>query len=235
MNIAVFDENQTHREFISFLIQDYCENHMLSQKLFLFDRLPNLLSHAMSGKLDLIFINITAPILRQLKTSCLFREIHSGPLLVFTLLETDLTASLLRTHAFAFLLKPFERAEFARVFERCLKQLPPSEYFITVKEARQMVRISLCDIMYTSNDNHYVCIHTKKRIVRTYMPFSHFQEMLSGHNEFVLYYRNSAVNMHYIEQISKNCILMQNGDTLPLCRSLQIQTRQAYSEFCQYR
>lgn len=234
MNIAVFDENKAHRELISFYIQDYCENHMLTRQLFHYDRLSEFLCQTMSGRFDLVFVNVTAPILRQLKTSCLFRETTSGPLLVFTLLEADLTATLLRTHAFAFLLKPFGKTEFNRVFERCLKQLPPAGHFITVKESRQMIQIALHDILYTANDNHYVCIHTIHRVIRTYMPFSHFWEMLCPYPEFVLYYRNSAVNMQHISEISKDSILMYNGDILPVSRSLRIQIRKTYSDFRQY-
>ncbi len=234
MNIAIFDENESESELLSLYIQEYCKQHLLIHHIFCFDSLSHLLCQALSGKFDLAFIHVTSASFKQIQTSHLFQKAPLKPLIVFTVSETDITAALLRTHAFAFLLKPLHAADFLRIFERCLKQLPPADYFITVKEARQMIDIPLYEILYTCNDNHYVCIHTTCRTIRTYMPFLQLWEHLSSFESFILYYHSAAVNLLHVSQISRSSIFLSNHEVLPISRTLLTQTKKAYSNYQHY-
>jgi DNA-binding LytR/AlgR family response regulator len=76
-----------------------------------------------------------------------------------------------RVRAHDYLLWPFSYAQFETMMNLCARTLRRRRPFVEIKEGRLTTRVLLEDIFYTDYHNHYIQIHLRDRVIRTYMTF----------------------------------------------------------------
>ena len=103
--------------------------------------------------------------------------------------------------------------------------------FIEVKEKKMMVRVLLDDIIYCDYENHYIRIHTARRMVRSYMQFRELSKLLIGYAQFQCCYRNIIINMDQVQEMEHADFLMSNGERIPMRRQERLEIRQKYADY----
>lgn len=159
------------------------------------------------------------------------RKTDEACLLVFVTSSRQHAIESFRVRAFDYLLKPYTYEQFLDTMRLCDQKLVRFAHYIEVKEGRTFVKIHLHEIIYTDYYNHYIQIHTKKRVVRTYMPFSEFSKLLLPYPQFLCCYRNCMINMDHVDAMDETDFLMSNGEKLPIMRARRNEVRKQYADY----
>lgn len=227
---AIVDDLKQERDLLKSYLEKYCQENNLFIQLSIFSSGEELLKDY-TEKYDLIFLDIYMSGLTGLETAKKIRERDKNCLLIFSTTSPDFAIKSFRVRAFDYLLKPYNFTQFTEVMLLAEKSLKISTRFIEVKESREMVKIFLRDIIYVDYSNHYVQIHTKERLIKTYMYFADFALLVAKYPQFLHCYRNCLVNMEYITALQDNDFALSTGESLPINRTKKVEIKQLYANY----
>ena len=159
------------------------------------------------------------------------RERDQETLLLFISPDAGWAVESYRVRAHDYLLWPFGYAQFETVMNLCAQTLRRRRPFIEVKEGRLTTRVLLEDIYFTDYHNHYIQIHLRERVIRTYMSFPAFAELMSSHPRFLCCYRNVLVNMDLVADVDEQDFLLEDGSRVPLARNGRQLILQRYQDY----
>ena len=94
-----------------------------------------------------------------------------------------------------------------------------------------MVKILIRDILYADYDNHYIQIHNKENIIKTYLSFQDFSPLLLKYPQFLNCYRNCIINMDSVDSLHDHDFVLTNGERLPITREKRLEIRQLYADY----
>lgn len=127
------------------------------------------------------------------------------------------------TNLLGYLTKPVDAVLLQKYLQkyadRCL-----SERHLTFSCSRQTISLRLTDIHCIESRNHCVEIHTAQASYTVYEKLSTIVPRLS--DAFVQCHKSYVVNMAYIQRLEAAHILLRDGRTVPVSRSMATQTRQ---------
>ena len=178
-----------------------------------------------------IFLDIYMPGLSGIETASEIRKLDANCLLVFSTTSSDFAVKSFRVRAFDYLVKPYKYEQLAEIMTLAEKALNKSSRYIEVKESREMVKILIRDILYADYDNHYIQIHTKENIIKTYLSFQDFSPLLLKYPQFLNCYRNCIINMDSVDSLHDNDFVLTNGERLPITRAKRLEIRQLYADY----
>lgn len=231
LNIAIVDDLQTDQELLLDFILRYCFYHKISVESERFERGEILLKRLKEKKFDVIFLDIYMDGMDGMETAQKIREENVESLLVFVTNSKQHAVKSYRVRAFDYIVKPFSYDQIEEVLNLCKKSLVNRSRYIEVKEGRTLIKILLREIIYTDYYNHYIQIHTKKRVIKTYMKFPDFFLMMQSYPQFLNCYRNCLVNMDEVSALEERDVLMKNGERVPISRSKRHEIRQQYADY----
>jgi DNA-binding LytR/AlgR family response regulator len=230
MQIAIVDDLKNERDLLSSYIARYCQENNISLKLASFACGEEIIA-AKNTPFDIIFLDIYMPGLSGLETAKEIRKEDTACLLVFSTTSPDFAVKSFRVRAFDYLVKPYEYAQLAEIMALAEKALNKSSRYIEVKESREMVKILIRDILYADYDNHYIQIHTKDNIIKTYLAFQDFSPLLLKYPQFLNCYRNCIINMDSVASLYENDFLLTSGERIPITREKRSEIRQFYADY----
>lgn len=233
MKIAIVDDFEPDAQKLSDYIVRYSEDARLLLELERFpsgDALIASLSHGAPGY-DIIFLDIYMDGLSGMDTAHRLRDLEQNSLLIFISSSAEHAVESYRVRAFDYLIKPFSYEQLSRTLRLCDDVLLRQARYIEVKEGRLFVKIMLCDILYTDYFNHYIHIHTRQRVVRSYLPFAEFSQLLLPYPQFICCYRNCIVNLDAVTAIDDKDFIVEGGDRVPMARVQRAALRQTYMDY----
>lgn len=136
-----------------------------------------------------------------------------------------------KTFPAAYLIKPFDEDDLYATIEVALMNfsqrqnihLPPSgesivlQNAIFIKQKQAFVKVNKADIFYVEAKDNYVKIYTKDDSFMIRQTMYEIQQILP--NCFYKVHRSFTVNMHYIQQVHNEELVLANNITIPLSRS----------------
>lgn len=185
---------------------------------------------------DAIFCDINMPDLNGMD---FIKSLQAPPLIVFTTAYSEYAVEGFRVNAVDYLLKPFGLDDFRRAANRIkermenvstnIQHLTPTTQPDTlfVKTDYRMVKINIADIRYVEGMSEYLKIYLEgeaKPIV-TLLSMKKMEERLrvgdqrSGMSQpenFMRIHRSYIVNLHKIQEVNKNRIIMDADTYLPI-------------------
>ena len=185
---------------------------------------------------DAIFCDINMPDLNGMD---FIKSLQAPPLIVFTTAYSEYAVEGFRVNAVDYLLKPFGLDDFRRAANRIKERMEnvstntqhltpntqPDTLF--VKTDYRMVKINIADIRYVEGMSEYLKIYLEgeaKPIV-TLLSMKKMEERLrvsdqrSGMSQpenFMRIHRSYIVNLHKIQEVNKNRIIMDADTYLPI-------------------
>lgn len=231
MNIAIIDDAAEDRRLLSDYISRYCKSHTIFVEVEPFCNGETFLAVFGKKKFDVIFLDIFMDGIDGMDAARRIRDRDSNCLLIFTTSSQEFAVESFRVRAFHYLVKPFTFERFSEVMDLCETVLLRQARYIEVKEGRENVRILLRDILYADYSNHYVQIHTKRRMIRTYTPFVEFSPQLLSQPQFLYCYRNCIVNMDEVAAMDEKDFILHSGERVPIGRTLRPTVRQRYADY----
>ena len=159
------------------------------------------------------------------------REKSPKSQIIFTTASQEHAVKAFKVRALDYLVKPYTYKELESALDRFEEAYDKFIHYIELKEGRQYTRILVTDIMYVDYHNHYIQVHTRSNVVRSYMPFDKFAPILQQYDQFLWCYRNCMVNMDYIDSLEDKDFLLTVGKRIPISRAQHNEVTQAYANY----
>lgn len=232
MKIAVIDDRAEDREIIGKYIGQYMEKRLMAYETVYFESGEAFLENFADKEYALVFLDIYMKegeadgirIAEQL------RKKDSETAIIFSTTSPDFAIKGYLVKAVGYLLKPYAYGRFEETMDTVFSNLQAEWRYIEVKEKKIMVRVLLNEIIYCDYDNHYIRIHTKDRIIRSYMPFRELCDMLC-YEQFLCCYRNIIINMDKVQRMESQDFVMINDEQIPMRRQDKVELRQRYADY----
>lgn len=231
MKIAVIDDRAEDRDIIGKYIEQYMEKRLMAYETVYFESGEAFLKSFVDKEYALVFLDIY---LKEgeadgIKIAEQLRNKDSAAV-IFSTTSPDFAIKGYLVKAAGYLLKPYAYGQFEETMDTVFSNLQAERRYIEVKEKKIMVRVLLNEIIYCDYDNHYIRIHTKDRIIRSYMPFRELCDMLC-YEQFLCCYRNIVINMDEVQGIESQVFVMSNDEQIPMRRQDKLELRQRYADY----
>lgn len=231
MNIAIVDDNMKECKDLINYIKQYCTEHQIHSQIRSFETGSEFLSDFQNNTYDLIFLDIYLGEENGVEIARSIREKNTNVAIIFSTSSEAHAIEGFQVRAVDYLVKPYDHDTFSRTMDHCTQSISKHSYYIEVKEGRHYTKIFVTDIIYTDYYNHYIQIHTKDRVIRSYMSFSDFSPLLEQYPQFLSCCRNCLINMDEVESLEPQDFLMTNGERIPITRVLRSVVRQTYADY----
>ena len=231
MNVAVVDDNKTDQNELTGYLTKYCNENQFHCQIYTYQNGPDFLASLGRESFDLIFLDIYMNGENGIQIAEKIRLHNPDVLIIFSTTSRSHAVEGFRVRAFDYLVKPYAYDRFEETMNHCSQALTKHAHYIEVKEGRFYTKVLLDDIIYVDYYNHYIQIHTRSRMIRSYMPFSEFAPMLTCYPQFLTCYRNCLVNMDKIEIQDGKDFIMVTGERVPISRGMKNEVRQAYADY----
>lgn len=178
------------------------------------------LEYIKTNHVDLLFLDINMP---ELTGMDLAGFLSADQKIIFTTAYSEYALESYNYHTIDYLLKPIVFRRFMQAMlkvqqimninenESAITTSPADDLFI--KSGREMIKISMRDILYIEGLKEYVAICTKDRRIVTYKRMKELEESLSF--PFVRVHNSYIINSDHIEKIGQTEVYI-NKQLIPI-------------------
>ncbi len=231
LKIAIVDDLQADRNQLRESLHRCAKDLSLLLQTVEFESGELFLDALQTSCFDVVFLDIVMNGLDGMEVAAAIRQQNKDCLVVFVTTSKEYAVQSYRVRAFDYLVKPFGYQQLLEVLTLCDAALQKRCHYIEIKESRTWVKIPLRDIIYADYSNHYIQLHTDKRMVRSYMYFAELAEKLTAYPQFLCCYRNCIINMDKVETVEETDFVMENGERVPIAKKQRAELRQHYVNY----
>lgn len=231
MNIAILDDSREDLLSIQTAISSYYESKNIRADIRLFSSAESFFRKYNPGSYDLIILDIYMGNMTGMDAARKLREAQDPAALIFITSSDSFAVESYDVQASYYLLKPFDPEKLQKILSSIqIRQAQKSRYIELVSD-RTPVKIPVRSILYADTYRNAVQIHTDAGIIRSYITFQKFEELLEGMKCFLSCYRGCIVNMDHIEASTDEGFLMDNQELVMIRKRGSNAIKKAYLEY----
>lgn len=231
MRIALVDDMETERKELGNRIKLQLRRLSLHAEISEFETGEDFLVSAKKEPFTCVFLDIYMDGMDGIATAKKLRSFDSSCLLVFTTTSAEHALEGFRARAFHYLVKPFSDEELTALFDEITQRLPAPDHYIEIRVTGGRIRLRFQEILYAEHFQHQILIHrTDGQIIATRQTFREFTANLED-ERFFLCNRGAIVNLEHAEDFDGTDFLLENGEKVPVSRSLSKEARLAFGDF----
>lgn len=229
MRIAILDDVKADRDLLGAFLKNYLDENHIDAEIILFTDSKNFFAECTT--FDMVFLDIFMNGENGMDIAVELRESNYHGNIIFVTSSKDFAIDGYKVQACGYIVKPYDYDQLKKAMDTCQKDWNKEKDYIKVKEGRVMVKIRLKDILYSDYYNHYIQIHTKQHLYRTYLSFADFSKQLSPYPNFLSCYRNVIVNLEYVSSMEPKDFVMKDSCRIPIAKAKRQEVRQAYADY----
>lgn len=133
-----------------------------------------------------------------------------------------------------YLLKPVTEEKFFASIDSILAELDEKDTasFIIYTTEKQYSRIRVSSLVYGEVTHRTITLHlADQAMISAVMTFTEFQDILKAYPDFIYPHRSYAVNMNYIQYVTKSDIILTDGQKIPLSRNNYTKISEQFLNF----
>ncbi len=231
MIAAIVDDFSTDCKKLVDMLEEFEREYQSEIDIHTYSNSEALLTDINMVRFDIIFLDVYMDGLNGMECAERIRQFNSSVLIVFVTTSTHFAVKGYKVRAFDYILKPFDYGQIKSLMLLACKQLNVETRYIQVKEGRWMRKIRLSGIYYVDYYNHYIQIHTESGLIKTYMSFAEFSEILLKYPMFICCYRNILINMDFVDKIEDKTFVLKTKERIPINRIRHKEIKQAYADY----
>ncbi len=214
--IAICDDSDADRQFISGLVNSWGINTGHTVQISAFSSAENFLFHyAEKNDYDILLLDIEMGAMDGVTMAKKLRHDNDTVQIVFITGYTDYILEGYEVDALHYLMKPVKGDKLFSVLDRAAEKLSKNEKVLNLKIGGEMVRIPLYRIRYVDVFGNYVTIHAADDLT-VKMTLCELEKELD--DRFFRVSRSVVVNLTQIGRVTKSEIMLNDGATIPLPR-----------------
>lgn len=235
IHIAICDDSKQERQILAALFKRYQELHATPLQIHIFQNGFSLLDAIDQGKrFDITILDILMPgengieIARNIRASVTDTEI------IFLTSSPEYAVDSYEVKAQNYLLKPVTEEKFFASIDSILAELDEKDTasFIIYTTEKQYSRIRVSSLVYGEVTHRTITLHlADQTMISAVMTFTEFQDILKAYPDFIYPHRSYAVNMNYIQYVTKSDIILTDGQKIPLSRNNYTKISEQFLNF----
>ena len=216
MNIAIIDDVQQDLDALAEATREHYDQRQISIQLHTFSSPEDFWNSYSPGSYDLIFLDIYIKQANGMDLAAQLREKDDSCALIFVTSSDAFAVASYDVQAAYYLLKPLDTNKLTKVLDSIqIKRIQDTRYIEVICD-RTLVRVPVKTILYADTFHNAVQLHTDAGVLRTYLTFQKFEELIHDLPCFLSCYRGCLVNMDRIHKTLEEGFLLDNQETVQI-------------------
>lgn len=235
MNIAILDDSREDLKQIKSVVSSYYESQNTSAEIRLYSSAESFFQKYSPGFYDLIIMDIYMGDMTGMDAAKKLRSAEDPASLIFITSSDSYAVESYDVQASYYLLKPFDPEKLRKILSTIQIRQSQNSRYIELISDRTPVKIPVRSILYVDTYRNAVQVHTTDAgIIRSYITFQKFEELLEGMKCFLSCYRGCIVNMDHIEESTDEGFIMDNQELVTVRKRGSNAIKKAYLEYLFY-
>ncbi|MBR4867486.1 MAG: response regulator transcription factor [Clostridia bacterium] len=219
LKIAVVDDNEIDREYVSALVKSWAEGRENDVKLVTFPSAEAFLFEYEDDKgWDFLLLDIEMAEMNGVELAKTVRRDNEVVQMVFITGFPDFVAEGYDVSALHYLMKPVSPEKLEGVLDKGYAALQKNEKQLLVTFDRNTELVPLRRINYIEAQKQYVLIHTQNGEYRMKASLGDVEGQLDEY--FFKCQRSFVVNLREVLRINPDHVVLKNGDQVPISRGM---------------
>lgn len=235
IHIAICDDSKQERQILAALFKRYQELHATPLQIHIFQNGFSLLDAIDQGKrFDITILDILMPGENGIEIARNIRASGTDTEIIFLTSSPEYAVDSYEVKAQNYLLKPVTEEKFFTSIDSILAELDEKDTasFIIYTTEKQYSRIRVSSLVYGEVTHRTITLHlADQTMISAVMTFTEFQDILKAYPDFIYPHRSYAVNMNYIQYVTKSDIILTDGQKIPLSRNNYTKISEQFLNF----
>lgn len=235
IHIAICDDSKQERQILAVLFKRYQELHATPLQIHIFQNGFSLLDAIDQGKrFDITILDILMPGENGIEIARNIRASGADTEIIFLTSSPEYAVDSYEVKAQNYLLKPVTEEKFFASIDSILVELDEKDTasFIIYTTEKQYSRIRVSSLVYGEVTHRTITLHlADQTMISAVMTFTEFQDILKAYPDFIYPHRSYAVNMNYIQYVTKSDIILTDGQKIPLSRNNYMKISEQFLNF----
>ena len=235
IHIAICDDSKQERQILAALFKRYQELHATPLQIHIFQNGFSLLDAIDQGKrFDITILDILMPGENGIEIARNIRASGTDTEIIFLTSSPEYAVDSYEVKAQNYLLKPVTEEKFFASIDSILAELDEKDTasFIIYTTEKQYSRIRVSSLVYGEVTHSTITLHlAAQTMISAVMTFTEFQDILKAYPDFIYPHRSYAVNMNYIQYVTKSDIILTDGQKIPLSRNNYTKISEQFLNF----
>lgn len=235
IHIAICDDSKQERQILAALFKRYQELHATPLQIHIFQNGFSLLDAIDQGKrFDITILDILMPGENGIEIARNIRASGADTEIIFLTSSPEYAVDSYEVKAQNYLLKPVTEEKFFASIDSILAELDEKDTasFIIYTTEKQYSRIRVSSLVYGEVTHRTITLHlADQTMISSVMTFTEFQDILKAYPDFIYPHRSYAVNMNYIQYVTKSDIILTDGQKIPLSRNNYMKISEQFLNF----
>ena len=235
IHIAICDDSEQERQILAALFKRYQELHATPLQIHIFQNGFSLLDAIDQGKrFDITILDILMPGENGIEIARNIRASGADTEIIFLTSSPEYAVDSYEVKAQNYLLKPVTEEKFFASIDSILAELDEKDTasFIIYTTEKQYSRIRVSSLVYGEVTHRTITLHlADQTMISAVMTFTEFQDILKAYPDFIYPHRSYAVNMNYIQYVTKSDIILTDGQKIPLSRNNYTKISEQFLNF----
>ncbi len=235
IHIAICDDSKQERQILAALFKRYQELHATPLQIHIFQNGFSLLDAIDQGKrFDITILDILMPGENGIEIARNIRASGTDTEIIFLTSSPEYAVDSYEVKAQNYLLKPVSEEKFFASIDSILAELDEKDTasFIIYTTEKQYSRIRVSSLVYGEVTHRTITLHlADQTMISAIMTFTEFLDILKAYPDFIYPHRSYAVNMHYIQYVTKSDIILTDGQKIPLSRNNYTKISEQFLNF----
>jgi DNA-binding LytR/AlgR family response regulator len=188
----------------------------------------------MGKRFDITILDILMPGENGIEIARNIRASGTDTEIIFLTSSPEYAVDSYEVKAQNYLLKPVTEEKFFASIDSILAELDEKDTasFIIYTTEKQYSRIRVSSLVYGEVTHRTITLHlADQTIISAVMTFTEFQDILKAYPDFIYPHRSYAVNMNYIQYVTKSDIILTDGQKIPLSRNNYTKISEQFLNF----
>ena len=235
IHIAICDDSKQERQILAALFKRYQELHATPLQIHIFQNGFSILDAIDQGKrFDITILDILMPGENGIEIARNIRASGTDTEIIFLTSSPEYAVDSYEVKAQNYLLKPVTEEKFFASIDSILAELDEKDTasFIIYTTEKQYSRIRVSSLVYGEVTHRTITLHlADQTMISAVMTFTEFQDILKAYPDFTYPHRSYAVNMNYIQYVTKSDIILTDGQKIPLSRNNYTKISEQFLNF----
>ena len=235
IHIAICDDSKQERQILAALFKRYQELHATPLQIHIFQNGFSLLDAIAQGKrFDITILDILMPEENGIEIARNIRASGTDTEIIFLTSSPEYAVESYEVKAQNYLLKPVTEEKFFASIDSILAELDEKDTasFIIYTTEKQYSRLRVSSLVYGEDTHRTITLHlADQTMISAVMTFTEFQDILKAYPDFIYPHRSYAVNMNYIQYVTKSDIILTDGQKIPLSRNNYTKISEQFLNF----
>ena len=180
---------------------------------------------------DIILLDICMKNMNGMELAHEIRKYDRNVQVVFLTGKSEYVFEGYEISAVRYLVKPVSESELMEALDACMEKLGRNrEDYLAIQYHGEHLRIPKSEIIVVKVLGHYLKMQTIKRLYEWKASLKEIQEKLDP-ERFVMANRSTVVNLEFVNKITREECILENGEAIPVSRNAYGSFNDAFMKF----